>query len=411
MTDTEIATINPIETLVVPEALDGQNGTNRGAADMAQIGATNDLEAIRAWLANYIDSRNTFDSYRKEAERLLLWSLLELRKPLSSILHEDLIVYQAFLKDPQPADRWVSADGGKYPRGDARWRPFNGPLSASSQRLTKTILNTMFNWLVSSGYLRGNPMALVRQRVKRSAPRVTRYLSVSLWDEVKSFVEQMPQETDTQKALYARFRWMTTLFYLQAMRISEVAGGQMSQFFRRLGADGHNQWWLEILGKGEKDRIVPVSTDLVNELRLYRVANGLRPLPSRSEETPLLIPFKGSNRCLHRSAVHDAIKRVFRDAAAWLRSRGPEFSDRADELERASAHWLRHSAGSHMADQGIDLRTVRDNLGHASLTTTSLYLHTEDDERHHETVRRHTMKWTDQSCPEPLPATDCAADD
>ncbi|MGF6440554.1 hypothetical protein QF002_001363 [Paraburkholderia youngii] len=65
--------ISPIEMLVVPEALDGQNGTNRGAPDMAQIGATNDLDAVRAWLANYADSRNTsFDSYRKEAERLLL---------------------------------------------------------------------------------------------------------------------------------------------------------------------------------------------------------------------------------------------------------------------------------------------------------------------------------------------------
>lgn len=77
----------------------------------------------------------------------------------------------------------------------------------------------------------------------------------------------------------------------------------------------------------------------------------------------------------------------------WLRSKGPEFADRADELERASAHWLRHTAGSHQADSGVDLRTIRDNLGHVSLNTTSLYLHTEDDERHSETVNRHRMKW------------------
>lgn len=392
----ELTTIHPIETLVVPEALDGKNGSNRGDVGRAQIAATNDLEAIRAWLANYTDSRNTFDSYRKEAERLLLWCVLELRKPLSSMLHEDLVVYQSFLKDPQPSERWVSADGAKYSRDDARWRPFIGPLSTGSQRLTKTILNTMFNWLVSSGYLRGNPMALGRQRTKRAASRVTRYLSISLWDEVKSYVEQMPQVTNTQIALYARYRWMTTLFYLQGMRISEVASGQMGHFFRRLGEDGHDQWWLEILGKGEKDRIVPVSADLVSELRRYREANGLCPLPSRSDETPLLIPFRGANRCLHRSAVHDAIKGVFRGAAAWLRSRGPEFDDRADELDRASAHWLRHTAGSHMADGGVDLRTVRDNLGHASLTTTSLYLHAADDVRHRETVARHTMKWDEQ---------------
>ncbi|PPB84918.1 hypothetical protein B0O95_102320 [Mycetohabitans endofungorum] len=63
---------------------------------------------------------------------------------------------------------------GKYARGDARWRPFNGPLSAASQRQARVILNGLFTWLVNAGYLRGNPMALLRQRAKRSAPRMKR---------------------------------------------------------------------------------------------------------------------------------------------------------------------------------------------------------------------------------------------
>jgi site-specific recombinase XerC len=91
--------------------------------------------------------------------------------------------------------------------------------------------------------------------------------------------------------------------------------------------------------------------------------------------------------------VHDAIKAVFAGAAAWLRARGPEFTGRAEELERASAHWLRHTAGSRHADGGVDLRTMRDNLGHVSLTTTSLYLQAEDDARHAATVERHRMNW------------------
>ncbi|MGY6126909.1 tyrosine-type recombinase/integrase (plasmid) [Paraburkholderia strydomiana] len=393
MSDTQIATIQPVESLVVPEILDGRDGTNRGAVENSQLSARNDLDAIRAWLSNFADTRTTFDNYRKEAERLLLWAVVQLGKPLSSLTHEDLLLFKTFLADPQPASRWVSANGGKYPRGDERWRPFNGPLSSASQRQALIILNAMFTWLVSAGYLRGNPMALLRQRAKRSAPRVTRYLSLSLWDEVKEFVQQLPQETDAQRAYYARCRWLTTLFYLQGMRISEVAGGQMGSFFRRLGPDGRDQWWLETLGKGDKERIVPVSIELVQELRSYRTAHGLPALPVRSENTPLIIPFKGKKRCLSRSAVHDAIKGVFSGAAMWLRSKGPEFADRADELERASAHWLRHTAGSHQADSGVDLRTIRDNLGHVSLNTTSLYLHTEDDERHSETVNRHRMKW------------------
>ncbi|MCC8391513.1 tyrosine-type recombinase/integrase [Paraburkholderia sp. MMS20-SJTR3] len=388
-----LATVRPVESLVVPELLDGRDGTNRGALENSQLSARNDLDAVRAWLSNYADTKTTSDNYRKEAERLLLWAVVQLGKPLSSLTHEDLLLFKAFIADPQPAARWVSASGGKFARGDERWRPFNGPLSPASQRQALIILNAMFTWLVNAGYLRGNPMALLRQRAKRSAPRVTRYLSVSLWDEVKLFVEQLPRDTDAQRAYYARCRWLSTLFYLQGMRISEVAGGQMGQFFRRLGADGQDQWWLETLGKGDKERIVPVSGELIQELRSYRTMNGLPALPSRSEDTPLVLPFKGRNRCLSRSAIHDAIKGIFAGAATWLRARGPQFADRADELERASAHWLRHTAGSHQADGGVDLRTIRDNLGHVSLNTTSLYLHTEDDTRHTETVKRHRMNW------------------
>jgi integrase len=327
----------------------------------------------------------------REAERLLLWAVVELSKPHSSLTHEDLLLFKAFLSDPQPTCRWVSANGD--PRGDERWRPFNGPLSLASQRQALIILNAMFRWLVNAGYLRDNPMALLRQCAKRSAPRITRYLSVSLWDEVKEFVQQLPQETEAQRLYYARCRWLTTFFYLQGMRISEVAGGQMGDFFRRLGQDGHDQWWLETLGKGDKERIVPVSLELMQELRNYRVANGLAALPGRCDETPLIVPLKGRKRCLSRSAVHDAIKAVFGCAALWLQSRGPQSADRADELERASAHWLRHTAGSHQADGGVDLRTIRDNLGHVSLNTTSMYLHTEDDSRHRETVSRHRVNW------------------
>ncbi|MFM0227415.1 tyrosine-type recombinase/integrase [Paraburkholderia dipogonis] len=395
MPDAQLVTVQPVESLVVPEILDGRDGTNRGAIGGSQLSATNDLDAVRAWLSNYADTKTTFDNYRKEAERLLLWAVVQLGKPLSSLTHEDLLRFKGFLVDPQPAARWVSATGGKFPRSDERWRPFNGPLSPASQRQALIILNAMFTWLVNAGYLRGNPMALLRQRAKRSAPRVTRYLSTSLWDEVKVFVEQLPRETADERAYYARSRWLTTLFYLQGMRISEVAGGKMGDFSRRLGADGKDQWWLETLGKGNKERIVPASPELIQEMRLYRTENGLAPLPTRSEETPLVLPFRGRNRCLSRSAIHDAIKSIFGNAASWLRSKGAEFSDRADELERASAHWLRHTAGSHQADGGVDLRTIRDNLGHVSLNTTSLYLHTEDDARHRETVDRHRMNWDD----------------
>jgi len=58
------------------------------------------------------------------------------------------------------------------------------------------------------------------------AQRVTRYLSASLWDDVKVFAAQLPQATDARQASAALSRWLMTLFYLQGLRISEVTGGR-----------------------------------------------------------------------------------------------------------------------------------------------------------------------------------------
>ena len=92
MTDTSLAPI-PVEQILLPADLDGSQGRNRAVGRIAQIAATNDLQAIHAWLARFIETKTTFDNYRKEAERLLLWSTLQLGKPLSSLTHEDFLVY------------------------------------------------------------------------------------------------------------------------------------------------------------------------------------------------------------------------------------------------------------------------------------------------------------------------------
>ena len=94
-----------------------------------------------------------------------------------------------------------------------------------------------------------------------------------------------------------------------------------------------------------------------------------------------------------RGAINAMIKPVFEHTASRLRQRGPEFHPMADWVELASAHWLRHTAGSHMANGAVDLRHVRDNLGHESISTTSNYLHSSDDARHRETETKHKIKW------------------
>lgn len=357
------------------------------------LAATNDIDAVKAWLACFIDRRTTFESYRKEAERLLLWCTLQRGVALSALTHEDWLAYMVFLKDPRPASRWISDDGKKYARADPRWRPFAGPLSQSSQRQSAVILNALFSWLVSAGYLSGNPLALARTRKRRPSPRVSRYLDEELWTEVKTTIAELPTSTVRERERKSRLRWLFTLCYICGLRISEISSTTMGNFFRRRDRDGTQRWWLEVLGKGGKKRIIPATTELMDELGTYRRSLGYPDFPVSGEATPLLLPIGGKHRTLSRGGIHEIIKDVFIRTSERVRLRGPEFAPLADVVRQASTHWLRHTAGSHMANSDVDLRHVRDNLGHESLSTTNAYLHSSDSARHTETESKHKITW------------------
>jgi len=390
---TLLPAIAPLELLRPLPEMDGSAGANRAIGNRSQIAAQNDVDAIKAWLARFADTRTTFDSYRRESERLLIWAQVELRKPLSSLTHEDMLVYQRFLADPQPASRWVLKGKRKLSRFETDWRPFAGPLSPTSQRQAIVILNTLFSWLVNAGYLAGNPLSLSRQRNRKAKPRVVRYLDHDLWNEVKVTIELMPKETDRQRENYFRVRWLYTLLYLGSLRISEVTGNSMGGFFSRKDKEGEERWWLEITGKGDKTRLVPATSELIVELARYRRQCGLSTMPLPRDSTPLLLPIGGKQRSMTRSALHQIVKRVFETTAVRLEAKEDNFASRADLLRSASAHWMRHTGGTHMLDHGIGLTNVRDNLGHSSIATTNQYAHTEDDVRHKETESNHRIGW------------------
>lgn len=388
-----LAVLAPLDRMHLPIQIDGSHGDNRAHGNRPQITANNDVDAVKAWLARFFDTKTTFDNYRKEAERLLLWSTIQLGKPLSSLTHEDWLVYQLFLSHPEPVSRWIMRDGRKFARTDPEWRPFSGPLSPTSQRQAAVILNVLFSWLVNAGYLAGNPLSLSRQRNRKAKPRITRYLEEDLWLEVKLTIDMMPKESNREREHYFRMRWLFSLLYLCGLRISEVIGNTMGSFFCRRDKDDEERWWLEILGKGDKLRIVPATNELMVELARYRREKGLTSLPLSGETLPLLLPIGRRTDSMTRGALHAIVKKVFEQTAVRLRQRGDQSKAIADRVEQASAHWLRHTAGSHMANNDIDLRHVRDNLGHESISTTNNYLHSSDDVRHRETENMHKIKW------------------
>ncbi|MDQ2696765.1 MAG: integrase, partial [Pseudomonadota bacterium] len=278
----------PLEAFLVPAELDGRHGHNRASAGAArQLAADNDLQAIQVWLAEFRGSPRTQRHYRKEAERLLLWALLERGKALSSLTREDCLAYEDFLADPQPRPRWC---GPKAPRFSPRWRPFRGPLSPSSRRTALLIVNSLFGYLVKAGYLAGNPLALRRRRDANSRqPQVERYLEQDQWQALLATVEEMPKDTPRQRRHYERTRFLVALLYLLAPRVSEVASHTMGSFVEVRG-----RWWWQVTGKGNREGRVPVNSDMLRALEDYRRSLGLPALPEPGETTPLVLSLNGT---------------------------------------------------------------------------------------------------------------------
>lgn len=360
-------------TKVVSAVLDGRTGSNRSRSGFCQLAADTDIDAVRAWLAEYAGSPHTLRAYRKEAERLLVWSTRGLGKPLSSLTREDLLAYEAFLG--QPGDDWID---GRLPRRGGGRRLFDGPLSPQSVRHALGILSGLFGYLVAAGYLAGNPMALRRQKkagasIRRAA--VERYLDQGLWRFVLDFVERMPQSTARERQHFERARWLLRLLHGAGLRAAEAAQARAGDLGQRRG-----KWWLHVVGKGGVEGDVPVSDEMMGDFTRYRAFHGLGPLPGPKETTPLIMSLGGNREhCLTSTAIYLAVKDVF-VMAADIRS-GDDPAG-ADKLRRASTHWVRHTAATHQADAGNDLRFIQKNLRHASLETTAIYLHADDDRRH-----------------------------
>jgi site-specific recombinase XerD len=336
------------------------------------VSAYDDNQATAVWLAEYQHVPRTLASYRKEAERFLLW-LAERGLTLATLKREDVLAYQQFLTNPQPAWRWV---GPSLPRQSTNWKPFTGPLSPASIRHALTVLGALYSYLNHAGYLQGNPFKLRKTRSPRHSPSIERYLTEEAWQAVLQTLEQLPRETARDQDHAERARWLLTLAYLTGARRSEMANAKMGDWFARRG-----RWWWRVEGKGGVIADIPVSDDLLKAMERYRTQLGLSAHPLPGESTPLICRVTGNGEkrfsALSDKAIYLIVKTIFARAAA-------SSSDAALQqlFARASPHWLRHTAASHQLEAGIPLLLVSQNLRHASLQTTRRYLHSEEDARH-----------------------------
>ncbi len=369
-------TLQPFELMQLPEHLCGSQGTNRYDAKHCQINANNDLQAIQCWLNEFYDSPQTLRNYRKEAERLLLWSTSLRNKALSDLGREDFQHYQEFLINPQPSQLWC---GPRAERISSKWRPFKGPLSDNSQRQALIIINALFSYLVDAGYLAGNPLSLIRRRNRKLRPQADqaisqqRYLDQKTWQLLKEHLANQPIESTKQQNHYQRNQFLFHLLYLMAPRVSEVSSHSMNSFRLYRG-----QWWWFVLGKGEKLGKVPASDEMLSALMAYRRHLGLNPLPSEDDTSPLIRSISGT-KGISANMVYRQVKSVVQNAATSIREEHPI---QASILDKASTHWFRHTSVTHGDDAGIDLKYLTRSARHEKIETTAIYQHAEDDKWH-----------------------------
>ncbi|WP_231381686.1 site-specific integrase [Rhodanobacter sp. OR87] len=360
----------------MPPTLSGCAGANRASASVArQIAANDDVAAIGLWLAEYHDSPHTFRSYRKEAERLLLWATQIRGKPVSSLTREDVIAYEAFLA--QPPATWC--DAGLARRGEHR-RLLVGPLAERSRRQALGILAGLFNYLVRAGYLAGSPFVLQRQRARRGTRRtIERYLDRAIWEEVLRVVDDWPQDSMRERQRYERARWVLRFLYETALRAAEAAAANENDFQPIRG-----RWWLHTVGKGGVEGTVPLSDGLMDDFARYRRFHGLPALPSGDGNIPAILGIAGRSSPLTPTAVYQIVKDTFRRVAETLQQQDEV---KATRVRRASTHWLRHTAATHQAEDGTPIHHIQQNLRHSSIGTTSIYVHAEEDARHASTTK------------------------
>jgi integrase/recombinase XerC len=203
-------------------------------------------------------------------------------------------------------------------------------------------VRSFFRYLKRQGKIASNPTLGVS--TPKQERRLPRQLSV---DEMSHLLE-MP---DDSTALGARDRAILEVLYATGVRVSELTSLDFDDVDLSEGM-------MRVLGKGRKERMVPVGSKAIQALKKYlRRRSELEPKAGSGKEA-LFLNFRGKR--LNVRSVRRLLNQAL-EAAAIIR--------------KVSPHTLRHSFATHLLDAGADLRSIQELLGHASLSTTQRYTH------------------------------------
>ncbi|NNM59700.1 MAG: site-specific integrase [Legionellales bacterium] len=377
----QLPRLETLPELLLTQDLSGETGTNRCTDKKPLIRAQNDYEAIHTWLNEYAHKQTTYQSYRKEAERLLLWCVLQAKKPLSSLNRDDFDIYLAFLDDPQPENVWCKKRGGYgVKRGEKGWKPFVGGLSPSAKRTAVSIIKSLMGYLHEARYLDSNPLVLMRSVKHRQQSLEEQKLNIherileeDEWHALIQTLDKWPQTTPEEKSEKIRLKLLVGLLFFLGLRVNDVSTSQWNAFKKI-----NDLWWFYVRGKGDKLGKIPVNNELLNLVIDYRLHFEMPLYPQAEENTPLIVSFRNSAKPIGDRQINQLIKELAKKAAEKF----PDNLAKQKKLGKLSPHWFRHQFASIQASLGIAPEQIQENMRHISYLTTQIYIHLNEDSRH-----------------------------
>ena len=259
-------------------------------------------------------AENTLSAYRADLVGLSRW-LDEQGTPINSARREHLLAFLA-------------------------WRVQQGTRPRSTARQLSSI-RRFYRYLLREGRITEDPSTRI------DMPKLGRPLPKSL---TESEVEALLKAPVTDEPLGIRDRAMLELLYATGLRVSELVNLRLSQVNLRQGV-------VRVLGKGDRERLVPMGEEAQSWIEKYMGKARLEIL--NEQQTDYLFPTRRSDH-MTRQAFWHIIKR---------------YSQKADIRTSLSPHTLRHAFATHLLNHGADLRVVQMLLGHSDVSTTQIYTH------------------------------------
>jgi integrase/recombinase XerD len=262
-------------------------------------------------------SPNTIEAYSLDLGKLIQFiEIMQMKVGPNELTLADL---QAYIK-------WITELG----------------MSERSQSRIISGIKAFYKYCLQEEIVKQDPTELL------SAPKLKKALPDTLtFEEIEALIAKI----DQSKPEGVRNKSMMETLYSCGLRVSELINLRRSHLYLDIG-------FVRVIGKGDKERLIPIGSDAIKHLQLYLQEIRTKQVEKKGNEDIVFLNRRGSK--LSRIMVFYIIK---------------DLAIKAEIKKTISPHTFRHSFATHLVEGGADLRAVQEMLGHESITTTEIYTH------------------------------------